>query len=307
MRKRQKVVLILFTIFIVFLLYQTFSNQKIEQVKQQSQLTTTIPHKMWTFWNTEQPPHLILLCIESWRRWNPGYNVTLLTPLTVHLYLTAVEPFDYEKVLPAHWSDWIRLAIVMEHGGIWLDASTILTLPIETILTQASPTTLDVDPVWLYSVNSTNREIPLIDNWFIASPPRSLLITAWFLELSLAMRTLDTYFSDLQTLYPSFYPSLIEGIDGNNEHGLSYFRGNIVLQKLFYIHGIPIPHVFESEKGPMRLYFESNWNGIEYARRLVTTETPNYGIYKLTHHSRDEIVRLSSQTHPKSVYATLLM
>jgi hypothetical protein len=267
-----------------------------------------IPKQIWTFWSNESPPPLILACIDGWKRLHPDHQVTLLTPKTVSLYLKSIPPFDISAVMPAHWSDWIRVAIIMERGGYWMDASTILGRPLPQIL--ASSSSVVQENVWVFSVNSTSRKVPLIDNWFMAGPPHSLLITSWFLELSLAMRTIGTYLSDVRALYGNqVFELLVEGIDKNDEKGIDYFRANVALQKLIQIHGVPLPHVLKAEDGPMQLYSQVHWNGVMYAKKLVSEEgSVDPGMWKLTHHARDEVERLvlQDQIHPNSIYSKFL-
>jgi hypothetical protein len=267
-----------------------------------------IPKQIWTFWSNDSPPSLILACIEGWKRLHPEHKVTLLTPKTVNLYLKSIPPFDVSEVMPAHWSDWIRVAVIMERGGYWMDASTILGRPLQEIL--IPPSSKAHENVWVFSVNSTARKVPLIDNWFMAAPPHSLLITSWFLELSLAMRTIKTYLSDIKTLYGNqLFDSLVEGIDKNDEKGVDYFRANVALQKVIQIHGVPLPHVLKAEEGPMKLYNQAQWNGVVYAQKLVAEEeSVDPGMWKLTHHARDEVERLVAHNHihPHSIYSKFL-
>src|SRR5690606_29409949 len=85
-----------------------------------------IPTIIWAYWNGPQPPLLIQRCFENWRRFNPGFSIFILNDETLPQYLPEVA--DRLGQIPvAKRSDWIRLELLHRHGGIWLDASTILT------------------------------------------------------------------------------------------------------------------------------------------------------------------------------------
>lgn len=87
------------------------------------------PKKIWTYW--EDPDHLApekrlstmaKKCIDSWRIHNPHYEITILTKKTYQGYVTIPEEIRTHPGLnPDHLPDLIKVWILAERGGIWID------------------------------------------------------------------------------------------------------------------------------------------------------------------------------------------
>ncbi|MDR1477253.1 MAG: capsular polysaccharide synthesis protein [Rickettsiales bacterium] len=87
---------------------------------------------IFTFWEpADAMPAYIRLCIETWRRHLPEYEIVVLDYSNIYKYI----PKDlYDDVLwtdfsIAKQSDALTAALLERHGGIWLDADTVITSP----------------------------------------------------------------------------------------------------------------------------------------------------------------------------------
>jgi len=90
--------------------------------------------KVFTFWEPkENVPGYIRLCMETWKSCLPGYETVLLDYDSLGDWLTADEQNEVlcRKMTLAMQSDCIRCAVLKKHGGIWMDADTILTKPLD--------------------------------------------------------------------------------------------------------------------------------------------------------------------------------
>lgn len=92
---------------------------------------------IWGYWaqgEVNMPP-FFQSCVETWRRFNPHWDIRILEKSTVHDYLS-------EADLPNRWahllshqieSDAIRLALLSRYGGVWIDVSVILRTPLDEL------------------------------------------------------------------------------------------------------------------------------------------------------------------------------
>lgn len=130
-------------------------------------------HKIFTFWNDgNNLPILVSKCIASWVFQNPHHKVILLTDANCGDWVTdwpkgGVGAFESVQKK----SNWVRMSVLRDYGGLWIDASSFATAPLESWI--------DLDPskctVW-----TTRGNENVFSNWAIFSPQvRHPVILGW--------------------------------------------------------------------------------------------------------------------------------
>lgn len=90
---------------------------------------------IWICWwqGFEQAPEIVKICIESIRRNVQGHTVTLITDDNykeyVHIPAWVERKRDKGIISKTHFADLLRLSLLAEHGGMWLDATFFCTSP----------------------------------------------------------------------------------------------------------------------------------------------------------------------------------
>lgn len=132
-----------------------------------------VPKKIWSYWHNPDTPNFIKSCISSWRHYAPDFEITLLDSTTVSKF-TGKVPYWVRRRSPTAISDWVRLKLLHEHGGIWMDASTLLFERLENLLPDMA--LMGPDPFTFFNRSwSTDLDRPMIESWFISSPPKNNL------------------------------------------------------------------------------------------------------------------------------------
>ncbi|CAK9019450.1 unnamed protein product [Durusdinium trenchii] len=99
-----------------------------------------IPQKIFTFWETPPWPPSVQRSIDTWRKQNPEWQIQVLTPSTLREALDD-EALDFvaspaalamRRLGATHFSDLVRVEVLAQHGGLWLDATVALTQPVNT-------------------------------------------------------------------------------------------------------------------------------------------------------------------------------
>jgi mannosyltransferase OCH1-like enzyme len=90
----------------------------------------TYPKIIWMYWDTKKLPHMI----EKIKKYNEpklkSWDVRFLNAETIYHYISKSEfPENYDKLLPAHKADWIRMCLLHKYGGCWMDAGIIINSP----------------------------------------------------------------------------------------------------------------------------------------------------------------------------------
>ncbi|WP_313300306.1 glycosyltransferase family 32 protein [Diaphorobacter sp.] len=134
-----------------------------------------IPRTIWAFWSGGEPPELIRRCFDNWRRMCPGFDIRILDEQAALHYLDAI-PETLRAASAPKRADWVRVELLRRHGGIWLDASTILTTSLDWVIDEQARTHSDYVGFYLDQFTSDAAR-PVVENWFMAAPAASPFIT----------------------------------------------------------------------------------------------------------------------------------
>jgi hypothetical protein len=94
-----------------------------------------IPRVIHYCWFGGRPlPEAAEACLRSWRRYCPGYEIRGWDETTFDLSASRFSQEAAERREWAFTSDFARLAIVHEHGGIYLDTDVELVRPLDDLL-----------------------------------------------------------------------------------------------------------------------------------------------------------------------------
>ena len=115
---------------ILFLLNDKYSKYINEPVK--AETSSRFPNKIWQLWlqGKDEMPPIIRKCTQSVKEFHKD-NVILLTQNELKNYVEIpefiIEKYKKRIIPPAHFSDIIRLILLAQYGGCWIDASVFLT------------------------------------------------------------------------------------------------------------------------------------------------------------------------------------
>ena len=156
-------------------------------------IAITIPRVVWTYWHGEPLPLIVHACLASWRRHLPAYSIRLLELGSLPPSLSPL-PSGFATWPAQVQSDWIRLAVLATYGGIWMDATTLLTgVPCATAPPEDTvrPSPLSFvetlyaqhrsDLIGYFNQERTHdSHYPMLENWFLAAPPQSPFVLHWW-------------------------------------------------------------------------------------------------------------------------------
>lgn len=139
-----------------------------------------LPRNIWIYWDRglDAAPEVVKMCIESWQIKNPGWAVHILDQDTVSEFISMSESLSEMPVQA--YSDLLRLRLLKEHGGVWVDATAYCVRPLDEwlpIVAQRGFFAFFWTPEthW-FAWPGYNREVA---TWFLASEPGNLIIADW--------------------------------------------------------------------------------------------------------------------------------
>jgi len=123
------------------------------------------------------PPPFVELCLATWRKLNPDFQVRILTRATLWDWLSPADlPLQYENLDIQHQADSIRLALLIKYGGVWLDASVLLLRPLGELLAGPRRPFFTTDNRRPHLLERRVDRDYFVENWFLAAPPHDPLL-----------------------------------------------------------------------------------------------------------------------------------
>ncbi|MEJ6002853.1 glycosyltransferase family 32 protein [Paucibacter soli] len=135
-----------------------------------------IPKILWTYWHPAPAPLFIQQCLANWRRHAPDHELRLLDRQSLLQWIPAraLRP-DFDSLPPYRQADWLRVQLLARHGGIWMDASTLLTRDLAWL--HEAQLAAQAEYAGFYIQRYSSRpELPIVENWCMAALPGSAFV-----------------------------------------------------------------------------------------------------------------------------------
>ena len=97
-----------------------------------------------------------------------GYTVNLITNDNVGKYVKDI-PSYFKRLCPAHQADFVRVNVICDYGGIWLDSDTLVMDALDTLFDlldeQEGFFIKENNKILWNGVFGSNRDTPLMNEW----------------------------------------------------------------------------------------------------------------------------------------------
>lgn len=137
-----------------------------------------IPNRAWSYWaqGLREIDPIVQLCLDSWKSRGRFEAVVVVDSESVYNYLPeGTLPATFSSLPFQLQSDFVRLALLHEHGGIWMDASTLVTAPVADWLES-----LDLkDGCFFFQNPGKGEGGRLFETGFMAARPKHRFFSDW--------------------------------------------------------------------------------------------------------------------------------
>lgn len=136
-----------------------------------------LPRIIWIYWHqgSENAPPLIQKCIHSWQHFHGNYSIRVLDNNSVKEYLqleTLIPKVRRMKMSIAAMSDVIRIHLLNNYGGIWVDATLMCLKPIDDWIGPF----LSSSGFFAFDRPGSDR---LVSSWFLTSQAQTHISQQW--------------------------------------------------------------------------------------------------------------------------------
>eukprot|EP00931_Biecheleriopsis_adriatica_P037513 TRINITY_DN21504_c0_g1_i5.p1 TRINITY_DN21504_c0_g1~~TRINITY_DN21504_c0_g1_i5.p1 ORF type:complete len:445 (-),score=63.42 TRINITY_DN21504_c0_g1_i5:376-1677(-) len=143
------------------------------------------PRTIWAYWaqGYSQMPEFFKMCVATWQRLNPHWDVRILQKSTILEYLSELELPNRFMDMTSHQtaSDAVRLGVLSRYGGIWLDVNIVLCGSLDELCWNAissGQTSACVFYHPFYGTEALGGE-DFVESWFLAAKPNNPFFIRW--------------------------------------------------------------------------------------------------------------------------------
>jgi hypothetical protein len=157
-----------------------YKNFKILNYEKKSDIYY-FPKIIFCYWHNYEEDDFIKLFIENWKKKiSPDWNIIVLHKNNIKEY-TKNHMDKYKYLDNTKYSDFLRLYLLKEYGGVWMDISTIIIDGkfLDEYYKEMIENKYDC-LLYEYNNKTKHKEYPYLENWFIMAPKNSILINEWF-------------------------------------------------------------------------------------------------------------------------------
>lgn len=230
----------------------------------------TLPKIMWCHWDKDELPKAQARFWAERQRTLPDWKHILVHDSTLHQYIDkATIPPNFSTLSSQHRADWIRLALLKKHGGVWADVSVIFNnaQALNDIYKETAAKRADLTVFKLFDDNNL-----YLENWFIMAPQGSDLIRDWYDEYTHAVNI-----GFLQYKHDIFNSGvkIIEKIYKRNDNK-TYLTQHACLQAVLQRKWTrPNMVVKDGAESMFAIQIANDWNNTDISKALSNPEIKN--------------------------------
>lgn len=235
-----------------------------------SENSKIIPKIIWTYYYNDVSD-ILRLCMNTWSIHNSDYKIIVLNENNLSKWKINIDNNIVFKNFHEK-SNFIRLNVLKEYGGVWLDPSIIINCSLNDIIFQEPDKNFVIYYCDRYTID---KKYPVFDSFFIAATKNNSFINKWLFEYTTAY--------DNRTKYLETYHMFLQGIDINNDQLLMKLSSQVVLRNMLSTGGMLFENysVFTAENGPYFNLYKTNWDSFLSLVYLCKQQIPKT-IIKLT-------------------------
>lgn len=135
--------------------------------------TASLPRRIYSLWmqGVQNAPPLVQWNFDRWQCLNPSYELIILDETSCQTHLADLK-IDLTGVSLQAKSDIIRLSLLDNSGGIWVDASVVPLIPLDDWIDDA------LAHSDFFAFERSGFVLPL-SSWFLAARPCSRIVRDW--------------------------------------------------------------------------------------------------------------------------------
>ncbi len=243
-----------------------------------------LPKYIWGYWDNLELNSIIQSHVNTWKRKIPkDWTIMILNKENVYNYVSNEFMKKYSNLDPTRFSDFLRLELLQKYGGVWMDASIIITNGnfMDNFYNEMIEKKYDAT-VYELKENTIDSKTPYLENWFIMAPKNSKYINDIYTEFDKAFNMgFINYKKNI------LIPSGVRLDKTLGYYEKTYLMQHAIINYLMYKNYKYNLNIKDSHESMFKLHKEKKWEHPKIINFLEENKDwSNYHGIKLTKQSR---------------------
>jgi hypothetical protein len=286
-----------FVLVMMYTLAFVTRKESMSMPDEHPQAPPPIPNKIWTYWEGDGDafPRSVTACIESWKRHNPDWEITIVTPSNLGVHVSESDADFIKNVgsrLESHdtaqfRSDLVRLHVMTRNGGVWLDANCCCTQSLEWVLEYQRAKPMCEFVAFFHPEMTTDTRFPVMESWMFGCVPYANFVFLWKTAL---LSLISDYASVDAYLEARSRDTDIQGLRDSHllQYLIVYVAALYVMQNEMTADEITdTMYLISAAEGPYKYLFDNDWDTEAAMRSLLCNrDTASYPLIKMRNPER---------------------
>ncbi|AWK51249.1 capsular biosynthesis protein [Clostridium beijerinckii] len=152
--------------------YHIIEKRRVEENMQYKQ-----SNRVWICWlqGIDNAPQLVKRCVYSIYKNLDERDITIITSENYYEYVNLpkyiINKWEHGIISNAHFSDLLRLELIINYGGIWMDSTVLCT-------DKKIPKYITNVPLFVYSNEYRGSDVIVASNWLISGNKNNNILVA---------------------------------------------------------------------------------------------------------------------------------
>jgi len=238
-----------------------------------------LPKKIYAYWDNLDENKLIQKFTENWRKKIPdSWEIIILDKNSVKDYVSREFMKKYSRLESFRFSDFLRLDLLKNNGGVWMDISTLILTGdfLDTYRNEMIDKRYDVC-FYEFPSRTIDKNNPYLENWFIMAPKNSRFINDLYTEFNKSFEMGFVKYKK-EVLIPSG-TNLKQSIGYNDKE--TYLMQHAIINYLIYIGKEYNINIKNASNSMFKLQDKFNWNHDDFINYIIENDIKNDNIYAI--------------------------
>ena len=180
----------LYLLIVVGLIVTLIHKNRIQEPFQ-TLLLYDLPKEIWTHWDSGEAPDIVKKNLKERQQAMVGWHTNFITNEMLDKFAPKEErPPGFDSLLIAHQADWLRLRLLKDHGGVWIDSGIILNYPesLNDLYYKSVAQQSELTAFYIDTFQTDTETYPIVENYFLMAPMGSEVIRLWLAEYEKAIQ-----------------------------------------------------------------------------------------------------------------------